>query len=183
MEFLNLMRRKAKCLLFAGCQFFNVKLQRIAMLTTSYFTFALTLALAAQAFNLDILPRRSKTFMFENRLTENAFNKGVNHRIYLGKSLNYSPSPDFKLDTFGGIFGEMGRVKQNEETPIKALSGLLTESTLHVRSTILKALRMNVEEQIMKELEAIPAAIPPRAPRRSRNKHLGRKMAWNVRLM
>ena len=177
MEFLNLMRRKAKCLLFAGCQFFNVKLQRIAMLTTSYFTFALTLALAAQAFNLDVLPRRSKAFMFENRLTENAFDKGVNHRIYLGKSLNYSP--DFKWNTFG----EIGRVKQNEETPIKALSGLLTESTLHGRSTILKALRMNVEEQIMKELEAIPAAIPPRAPRRSRNKHLGRKMAWNVRLM
>ena len=106
---------------------------------TSYFIFAVILT--AQAFNLDFLPLKSKSLIFENKFTENALDK--------------------------------------------ALASLMKESSkMYDRSRILKALKKNVEEQILKKFEKIPAATRPRVKTVGRNKSLRRKnkVTWYNRI-
>ena len=76
------------------------------------------------------------------------------------------------------------RGKYYNKTFLKALTGLLAESTMQDRSTILKALQKSVEDQIMKELEKIPAATRPRMTLgRTRNlRRKNDKMTWYSRI-
>ena len=121
---------------------------------STYFTLAVTLV-AAQAFNLDFLPRRPKALILENMITKNALDK---------------ESPDFCRDEY------------NEPFP-KALTGLLTETTLHDHSRILKDLQMNVEDQIMKQFEKIPAASRPRTTVSRKNlRRKNNKATWYSRI-
>ena len=67
----------------------------------------------------------------------------------------------------------------------KALKGLLKESTLHDRSLILKALKKNVEDQLMTEFEKMPAPTRPRLTTGPRSKNLRRKnnkVTWYSRI-